>query len=267
MLEELIAAPTPAARADLPGLDPGRADIILAGALILEQVMHELDLEEMVISDYALREGVLLDAWQRRRGGSLHHLSDLRRQSVLSLAEAMDPDMPHSIQVARLALELFDATRGRHGLEDDARELLEAAALLCNVGMFLSHAQHHKHSYYVIRSTDRLSGFKDHEVELIALIARYHRKSEPRSKHAEFASLDPSDQQLVGVLAGLLRVATGLDRNHAGRVAAVEVDDTKKGLTVRAVPANGADINLELYAAAQRKDLLESVLEVPITVA
>lgn len=264
IVAELIAAPTTAARADLSGLDPGRADIILAGALILEQVMHGLDLEEMVISDYALREGVLLDAWQRRHGGSLHHLSDLRRQSVLSLAEAMDEDLPHSLQVARLALELFDATRARHGLGDDARELLEAAALLCNVGMFLSHAQHHKHSYYVIRSTDRLSGFKDHEVELIALVARYHRKSEPKAKHPEFTALDADDQRLVRVLAGILRVATGLDRNHAARVVRVAVDDDDDRLTVRVTPEPGADVNLELYAAAQRKDLLESTLETPI---
>jgi len=104
-------------------------------------------------------------------------------------------------------------------------------------------------------------------VELIALIARYHRKSEPRSKHPEFATLDSSDQHLVRVLAGLLRVATGLDRNHASRVASVEVEDSKQRLTVRAVPTNGADINLELYAAAQRKDLLEAVLEVPVTLS
>ena len=157
--------------------------------MILEQVVHELDLPEVIVSDYALREGVLLDTWRRRHGGSLHHLSDLRRQSVLDLGELMDEDPPHSAQVARLALELFDATRDRHGLGDDAREILEAAALLCNVGMFLSHAQHHKHSYYVIRGTDRLAGFNDDEVERIALVARYHRKSEPKARHPEFAAL------------------------------------------------------------------------------
>ncbi len=266
LVAELITAPTPAARAELPGLDPGRADIILAGALILEQVVHELDLEEVVVSDYALREGVLLDAWQRRRGGTLHHLSDLRRQSVLNLAEAMDEDTPHSAQVARLALELFDATQERHGLADDARELLEAAALLCNVGMFLSHAQHHKHSYYVIRSTDRLTGFKDHEVELIALVARYHRKSEPKAKHPEFTGLDADDQRLVRVLAGILRIAVGLDRNHAARVAGVTVEDGADGLTIRVTPAPGADVGLELYAATQRKDLLESTLDLRLWV-
>ena len=171
------------------------------------------------MSDYALREGVLLDAWQRRHGGSLHHLSDLRRRSVVDLAQLMDEDPAHSAQVARLALDLFDATAGRHGLGDDAREVLEAAALLCNVGLFLSHAQHHKHSYYVIRGTDRLTGFTDHEVERIALVARYHRKSEPKAKHPEFAGADDEDQHLVRCLAGLLRVAIGLDRSHAAQVA------------------------------------------------
>jgi exopolyphosphatase/guanosine-5'-triphosphate,3'-diphosphate pyrophosphatase len=266
LVAELAAAPTPAARAELPGLDAGRADIILAGALILEQVVHELGLDEVVVSDFALREGVLLDTWQRRHGGSLHHLSDLRRQSVLNLAALMDEDPQHSAHVARLALELFDATHPRHGLGDDAREILEAAALLCNVGMFLSHAQHHKHSYYVIRGTDRLTGFNDDEVERIALVARYHRKSEPRPKHPEYSALRDDAKQEVRILAGLLRVAIGLDRNHSGRVASLEVKDKGERLVVRVTPAPGEDINLELYAAASRAGLLEAALDVPLEV-
>ncbi len=264
VLGDLLAAPSTEARAELPGLDPGRADIIVAGALILEQVLDQLAVEELIISDYALREGVLLDAWQRRHGGSLHHLADLRRRSVVDLAATMDEDPPHSAQVARLALELFDATAARHSLGDDARELLEAAALLCNVGTFLSHAQHHKHSYYVIRSTDRLTGFTDHEVELIALVARYHRKSEPRPRHPEFAALQEDDQRLVRLLAGILRIAIGLDRNHAARVAAVTVEDTGDRIVVRANAAGTDDIDLELYAANARKGLLESALGVEV---
>lgn len=256
LVAELVAAPTPEARAELPGLDPARADIILAGAVILEQVVHELGVAELVVSDFALREGVLLDAWQRRHGGSLHHLSDLRRQSVLNLAALMDEDQPHSAQVARLALELFDATRPHHGLGDDAREILEAAALLCNVGMFLSHAQHHKHSYYVIRSTDRLAGFNGDEVERIALVARYHRKSEPRPRHLEFAELTPESQHEVRALAGLLRVAIGLDRNHAARVASVAVEDDSDDLVILVTPVDGEDVSLELYAATARSGLL-----------
>ena len=178
----------------------------------------------------------------------------------------MDEDPPHSAQVARLALELFDAMVDRHELGDDAREILEAAALLCNVGMFLSHAQHHKHSYYVIRSTDRLGGFNGNEVARIALVARYHRKSEPKAKHLEFAELEESEQREVRVLAGLLRVAIGLDRNHAARVRSVAVKDKGDRVVIRATPVEGEDITLELYAAASRRDLLESVLEVTIEV-
>lgn len=262
LVADLAAASTPEARAELPGLDASRADIILAGAVILEQVVHELDLREVVTSDYALREGVLLDTWQRRHGGSLHHLSDLRRQSVVDLGELMDEDPPHSAHVARLALELFDATQDRHGLGDDAREILEAAALLCNVGMFLSHAQHHKHSYYVIRSSDRLAGFNDDEVERIALVARYHRKSEPKGRHPEYAAVDEGTQREVCVLAGLLRVAIGLDRNHASRVQEVSVKEKGDTLVIKAVPAPGEDIGLELYAASTRTSLLDGALGV-----
>jgi exopolyphosphatase/guanosine-5'-triphosphate,3'-diphosphate pyrophosphatase len=132
--------------------------------------------------------------------------------------------------------------------------------------MFLSHAQHHKHSYYVIRGTDRLAGFNDHEVERIALVARYHRKSDPKAKHPEFAALDDEDQELVRCLAGLLRVAIGLDRNHTARVADVWVDDEDDRLVVTAAAGAGEDIGLELYAAGSRKDLLESVLGVPIDI-
>src|SRR5688572_29717318 len=260
LVAEIAAAPTAEARAELPGLDAVRADIILAGAVILEQVVHELDLAEVVVSDFALREGVLLDTWQRRHGGSLHHLSDLRRQSVLDLSELMDEDTPHSAQVARLALELFDATRARHGLGDDAREILEAAALLCNVGMFLSHAQHHKHSYYVIRGTDRLAGFNDEEVERIALVARYHRKSDPRPRHPEFAELHDDTKREISVLAGLLRIATGLDRNHASRVQQVSVTESGDTLVIHAGAAPDEDISLELYAASIRTSLLENAL-------
>jgi exopolyphosphatase/guanosine-5'-triphosphate,3'-diphosphate pyrophosphatase len=267
VVKSLVRAPTVAARAKLPGLDAGRADIILAGALILEQVFEEFGIEAMTYSDYALREGVLLDAWQRRHGGSLHHLSTIRRSSVEHLAEVMDEDRQHSQHVATLALDLFDQTAELHGLGDDAREYLQAAALLCNVGLFLSHAGHHRHSYYVIRNSDLLTGFTDREIELIAVIARYHRKGLPRLAHPEFAALPKADQRLVRACAGLLRIAIGLDRTHDARVAGVEVEVDDGLLTVTAVPRNGVDIGLELFSAAERTDLLTEALELPVEVA
>jgi exopolyphosphatase/guanosine-5'-triphosphate,3'-diphosphate pyrophosphatase len=267
VVRRLVKAPTVKERSKIPGLDPRRADIILAGALILEQVVHEVGAAELVFSDYALREGVLLDTWRREHGGSLHHLSDLRRRSVLRLARQMDEDPDHSAQVTRLALELFDATAPRHRLGDDSREVLEAAALLANVGLFVSHAGHHKHSYYVIRNSELLTGFTDREIELIAQVARYHRKSAPRRKHPEFAALDSDDQQRVRVLAGILRIAVGLDRNHARRVASVGCREGHGGiLTIEVTPAPGEDVSLELYSANSRADLLAEALASPVEV-
>jgi exopolyphosphatase/guanosine-5'-triphosphate,3'-diphosphate pyrophosphatase len=265
VVARLVKARTVKARAKIPGLDPRRADIIVAGALILEQVAAMLDVVDLTFSDYALREGVLLDTWQRRHGGSLHHLSDLRRRSVLQLAELMDEDPEHSAQVA---LQLFDATTSLHALGDDSREVLEAAALLANVGLHVSHAGHHKHSYYVIRHSEHLTGFTDREIELIAQVARYHRKSMPRQKHETFAALSADDRRRVRILAGLLRVAVGLDRNHAARVDHVVCRNGKDGtLAIEVVPRRDEDVSLELYAADQRKDLLETALGVDVVLA
>jgi exopolyphosphatase/guanosine-5'-triphosphate,3'-diphosphate pyrophosphatase len=261
-VKSLVAASSVEERRALPGMDPSRADIILAGALILEQAVEELGIDEIVISDNALREGVLLDALSRRGGATLHHLRDLRRRSVLHLAESMDDDVDHSMRAAGFALDLFDATSLLHGLGDDSRELLEAGALLANVGLSISHSEHHKHSYYVIRHSDRLSGFTDHEIELIAQIARYHRKSAPKPKHPEFARLWPEDQERVRILAGLLRVAIALDRSHKGRVERIVVSAKQDAeeVVIAVQQRDGFDADLEVQTAEDRKGLLEDVL-------
>ncbi len=263
VVRRLAEATSPEERRRIPGMDERRADIIVAGAIILDQTMRQLGIESIVVSDYALREGVLLDALERQRGGAMHHLHDLRRRSVLHLADLMDEDPTHSSQVAHLALELFDGLRPLHGLGDDARELLEAAALLCNVGVFVSHSSHHKHSYYVIRNSDHLLGFTDHEIELIALVARYHRKSAPKPTHAEFAALAAADQRTVRALAAVLRVAIALDRTHAGLVDSVTCAGsvgTEEPVVVTARTRPGVDVSLELFSFDERKALLEDVL-------
>jgi exopolyphosphatase/guanosine-5'-triphosphate,3'-diphosphate pyrophosphatase len=253
--------------AELPDLDPKRADILLAGALVLEGVVKRFGIKEMVLSEYALREGVLLDTISRRRGGSLHHLRDVARRSVVDLMASCDEDPGHSEHVANLALQLFDATAERHGLGSEARALLEAGALLANVGLVVSHGQHHKHAYYVIRNSDRLVGFTDGEIELVAQIARYHRKSAPKLEHPEWAALPVDEQELVRVAAGVLRVAIGLDRSHAQAVIGVRADwgDDELHLVVQPASAD-VDTSLEVYAAAERTGLLADVLGFPISV-
>ncbi len=261
-IAELVGTRSLEERRHLPGMDPSRADIILGGALILDEALDALGIDELVFSDNALREGVLLDALARRRGATLHHLRDLRRRSVLQLAATMDDEPEHSARTAELALELFDATARWHGLDDAWRELLEAAALLANVGQAVSHSEHHKHSYYVIRHSDRLAGFTDREIELIALVARYHRKSAPKPKHEEFAKLRPDDQEAITALAGILRIGIALDRSHTGKVESLKVASANGSgpLRVLVTARPGADLSLELHTAIERKALLEQVL-------
>lgn len=272
-IEELageLVGTTTADRRSWPALDAKRVDIILGGLLLIAESTVALGISEIRISDYALREGVLLDRFD---AAGLDHLRDLRRGNVVRLAEQLDPDAAHAQHSASLALAMFDRTRGLHGLGDDERELLEAGAILHNIGLFISHSGHHKHSEYVIRNSETLTGFTDHEVELVAQIARYHRKSLPTQKHAPFAALQPADQAAVRVLAGMVRIAIGLDRRHAGAVRTVrvvqEVDDdgALTEVVIEAVPADADDpLTLELHAAGERSRLLSIALGVPVRV-
>jgi exopolyphosphatase / guanosine-5'-triphosphate,3'-diphosphate pyrophosphatase len=268
-VERLASAGGTAERAEIPGVDARRADIILGGAVILEQFVEAFGVSELVFSDNALREGVLLDAARRRAGATLHHLRDLRRRSVEHLMELTDEHPDHSREIARLALRLFDELQPLLPLDDSARELLEAGALLCNVGTFISHSGHHKHSYYVIRNSEHLSGFTDREIELVAQVARYHRKSAPKRKHPEFDALRADDRELVTALAAVLRVAIGLDRSHARNVADVAVVEEDGGAVgIELVPARlGVSVELEAHSAELRLGLLESVLGRPVRIS
>jgi exopolyphosphatase / guanosine-5'-triphosphate,3'-diphosphate pyrophosphatase len=257
---ELLANTRPEDRAGLDGMDPKRADISLAGALILDEVVNAFGIQKLVISDFALREGILLDTVSRIDGDELHHLRDISRRGVRRLLEECDDEPAHAQQVARLATALFDATQVLHGLPVDCREYLEAGALLANVGLFISHSKHHLHSYYMIRNSDALAGLTDAEIDIIALVARYHRKGFPKNDHAEFARLRDDQKDTVRTLAGILRVAIGLDRRHDGRVTGVRVERTADGLKIVPEAPPATDLSLELYAADERSGLLAEVL-------
>ncbi len=257
---ELLANTRPEDRAGLEGMDPKRADISLAGALILDEVVNAFGIQKLVISDFALREGILLDTVSRIDGDELHHLRDISRRGVRRLLEECDDEPAHAQQVARLATALFDATQVLHELPDDCREYLEAGAMLANVGLFISHSKHHLHSYYMIRNSDALAGLTDAEIDIIALVARYHRKGFPKNDHAEFARLRDDQKDTVRTLAGILRVAIGLDRRHDARVTGVRVERTAEGLKIVAEAPTATDLSLELYAADERSGLLANVL-------
>jgi exopolyphosphatase/guanosine-5'-triphosphate,3'-diphosphate pyrophosphatase len=267
VVEALVDAPTTKKRVKVPGLDAKRADIIVAGALLLEEAFDALGIEEMTVSDYALREGLVLDTLQRQSQSSSvlgDGTADIRERSVRRLSRLAPDGAEHVEQSRRLALELFDGTASIHGLDSDARDLLAAAALLANVGTAISHERHHLHSYYVIRHAEHLRGFTQREVELIAQVARYHRKSAPKNKHEAFAALSSSDQGLVRALAGILRVAIALDRSHDSRVVGIRVNASPAGVVVKLDVRD--DPSLELYTADERKGLLESALDTEVRI-
>jgi exopolyphosphatase/guanosine-5'-triphosphate,3'-diphosphate pyrophosphatase len=262
----VTAARTSEERLAIPGLDSKRADIIVGGAILLEQIVDKLGIGSMIVSEYALREGVLLDVAHPQGNDAFHHLSDIRSHGVRRVADLFERDRPHVEHSTDLALRVFDETRSVHGLGTTERDLLEAGGVLHNVGLFISHSAHHKHSYYLIRNSDQLVGFTDHEIEIMALIARYHRKGMPTTRHSEFGELDAEHQRVVRTLAGMLRVGIALDRTHAHAVDDVHCQVDPDQIVIEAHVRPGVDATLELYTAEQRKDLLQDALERPVRV-
>ena len=266
VVDTVLALPEPEARRSIGGLDERRIDVITAGVLLLEGVFDCFGMPAITVSGYALREGVLLDRVHARgNGDAFWHLSDIRRESVLRIAEEYEEERPHVQQVTALALQLFDALADVHRFGLYERDLLEAAGMLHNVGRFISRGAHHKHSYYVIRSSDRLLGFTEREVELIALVARYQRKALPRKDHPEFAALNVADRARVQLLAGILRVAIALDRTRSGAVRKLTARASGE-LVIACGTAPNANATVELYTANQRSELLATATGMAVRV-
>ncbi|MEQ9364998.1 MAG: Ppx/GppA phosphatase family protein, partial [Leptospirales bacterium] len=273
IVEKIISVPTHHRRAKLPGLDEKRADIIVGGAILLQEIFELLDIKEMLISPYALREGVVADTVGRRSGGR-SVAPDIRRNSVRQLAGHMlgrdTPEYRSAWHTASLAVRILDRLATLGIVQADALELndsllLEVAGVLHNVGLQIAHSGHHKHSYYIIKNTDALLGFTRSEIEVIGLTARYHRKAMPSSKHADFAALPSELQERVQLFSAILRIAVGLDRGNKQSVADVKIDVEDETLVFHLqarldFPRRPRDLSLERWAAEARAEALKKVL-------
>lgn len=252
------------ARAQLPGMNDRRAEIILAGALILQEAMTLLGLESITICERSLREGVVVD-WMITHGlieDRLRYQSSVRQRSVLKIAQKYRVNLNYSERVATFALSLFDQTRGSlHQWGEEERELLWAAAILHNCGHFVSHDAHHKHSYYLIRYGELL-GFTETEIETIANLARYHRKSDPKKKHDSYRNLaSKRHRRVVDQLSPLLRLAVALDRRQVGAVQQVicQIQPSLKEFRLLVYPSRPGDTcALELWSLEQKKASFEA---------
>ena len=189
--------------------DPGRAEIVVAGAAILDAAVRHLGLASVSAVDTGLRHGVLVEL--ARRSGAVSDRST--GEALVEFGRRFAFDERHARHVAGLALQLYDAAERLHRLPPGARRLLEAAALLHDVGHSVSPHRHHRHTFYLVANAD-LPGFADRERELVALVARYHRRSAPSRDKADLKALSSADLRAVRALAALLRVADALDRSH-----------------------------------------------------
>ena len=194
--------------------------------MLLDAILQRLRADEITLCDFSLREGLILDyiARHRKQIAQADRYPDVRRRSVVELAERCNYWPEHASQVARIAMALFDQTRGMHGLTDREREWLEYAALLHDIGVHISYERHHKHSYYLIKNGD-LRGFEPDEIETIALVARYHRRATPKRRHEEYAGLGRRRQRTIQALAAILRLAESLDRSHSQIISGLELHD------------------------------------------
>lgn len=240
------------------GLRDDRADVIHPAGLLYERVAILAGVDEILVPHVGVKEGVLLDVAEDLLGPGVH-ASRLEQQAfvgALALGRRFQFDETHARHVARLALSLFDQLQALHGLEEADRRVLLVAAVLHDVGQFISYRKHHKHSLYLIHNSE-VPNVSAAELELVALVARYHRRAEPKDEHFLYTSLGEPERLRVRRLASLLRVADALDREHLQRVESVRtlVDDDE---VVVEVEGRG-DLLLEQWALRKKARMFTHV--------
>ena len=250
-------------RAAIAGMPEKRSEVILSGAVILQEAMTLLGVESLTVCERSLREGVIVD-WMLTHGfidNRLRFQSSIRERSVLKTAKKYQTNLEHSQRVTAFALDIFDQTKGQlHYWNADQRQLLWAAAILHNCGHYISHSSHHKHSYYLIRNSELL-GYNETEIELIANIARYHRKSPPKKKHDSYRNLLHKEHRtMVNQLSAILRLAVALDRRQIGAISHVQCDyiPNFKEFKMSIFPSTIDDeCSLEMWSLDYKKGVFE----------
>lgn len=250
---------TLAERRRLSEIQPGRLNSIVAGAALWRYLLGQLKAKEFTAAEYALREGILIDFIQTHLPGirQWEKYPNPRRRSVIALAQRCHWEEAHSRQTAVLSLALFDQLQSLHHLDARAREWLDYAALLHDIGYHINVKGHHRHSFYLIIHGDLL-GFSQEEIRAIAAVARYHRKRRPAKQDIELLGQSVATRKTIAILAGILRIADALDRTHSRLIRQVRATVQKGSILIQVV-ARG-DAELEMWFAQRRAGLLADTL-------
>jgi exopolyphosphatase/guanosine-5'-triphosphate,3'-diphosphate pyrophosphatase len=253
-------------RRKVPGMNPERADIIIAGAAILESFMKELGLDSIMTTGRGLQDGLLVDYLSRMDAFPLLGELSPRQRSVLQLGRSCGINEVHARTVTSLVLELFDSAKeqGLHNFSDYERELLEYATFLHDIGSFISYTNHHAHSYYIIRNSELL-GFDQREITFMANIARFHRKKAPRKKDPEVMELESRERDALRVLTTFIRLSESLDRSHTALIQHVKFTRADKGAIHLEVIARG-DCQLEIWGVEAEKKAFEKIFGRPLVI-
>lgn len=255
-----------AQRMEERGLRADRADTIVPAGVVYARLGRIAGAETVCVPGVGLRDGLLREIAQ----GHLYtfHAKD-HAETVLAACRAVGErfrfDRAHGETVLRLATELFDQLETVTGLGAEERVLLQAAALLHDVGVLVGTPRHHKHSYYLIRESD-LVGLSGKEKEIVALVARYHRKAHPRGHHEPFQALGRTDRLRVQKLASILRVADALDRGHGDHIRGLTTTLDPKSVRITLQTEPGYDDSLERWAVERKGRLFQDVLGLSIRI-
>ncbi len=258
-----VSSRVSADRAKMTGIGPKRAEIIVAGVAVLNEVVQELKLSRLYYSAAGVREGIIADLSHRKVGMEQARLNADERRVVRDLGRRYGVSAPHVRKVADLAGMLFQGLRPLHRLPLAKGRLLEAAAYLYNIGHFVNESRHHRHSMYVVANSD-LPGFEDRERMVVANLCRYHRKSMPLETHEAFQGLDPQDRNAVVLLTPLLRLAVALDQSQQQRVDRVETAIQENSIELRLFSER--DVDIEQWQAEQVAGVFREVYGLPLRV-
>lgn len=244
-------------------LRPDRADVIVPAAIVLQRLLGLAGVEELQIPSVGLKDGVLLDMVHELYGEKRASPREQVFTAALQLGRKYVFDEQHGLAVARHAVQLFDETRTLHNLPIEYRTLLEVAALLHDIGTFISLTDHHKHTLYLLLATP-IIGLSKEQNALVANIARYHRKSMPKLSHEHYAALSSKDRVIVSKLAAILRLADAMDNEHESRVKSFEVEFKKPKFIIRLW--GDGDLLLEKWSLMKKSAMFEQVFNVRFSV-
>jgi len=258
IVEKLLELPADK-RSDIKGISENRVDAIHLGGLLIVELLKMAEAKEITLSDASLREGLIIDYIEKNG----HKLGDqvegknIRERSCLLMAMRYETDIEEKKHVTKLALQLFDQLKEVHQLDADARELLQHACLIFDVGLFVNFQDYHKHAAYLILN-GRLRGFNNEERIMLALMARYHRKAGPKKKHEIFSQLETKERTLLTGLVGILRIAVALDKTKNQWVEHLYCKWDKESLTIKIF--GEASMDLEIWEAQRFSDVLGKFL-------